>query len=86
MARLLKVGISSLGYQFMVDSDTNQIFPIIPNKIVALLETKYLFTRWDSTNRTETVIRLVTSWSTSEKAVKRIHSRPQKIYGIRVKG
>lgn len=42
MARLLKVGISSLGYQFMVDSDTNQIFPIIPNKIVALLETKYL--------------------------------------------
>lgn len=86
MARLLKVGISSLGYQFMVDSDTNQIFPIIPNKIVALLETKYLFTRWDSTNRTETVIRLVTSWSTSEKAVKEFIQDLKKFTVLELRG
>ncbi|WP_250675447.1 aminotransferase class I/II-fold pyridoxal phosphate-dependent enzyme (plasmid) [Paraclostridium ghonii] len=69
MAELLSNAISSLGYKFLVDSNTNQLFPILPNEIIGLLEEKYLFYRWEKVDSENTAIRLVTSWATSEDKV-----------------
>lgn len=70
MAQQLKIGISNCGYKFLIDSQTNQIFPILPNKIIEKLSTEYSFYVWQKIDEDNSAIRLVTSWATSVKAVK----------------
>ncbi|ERI95463.1 Beta-eliminating lyase [Clostridiales bacterium oral taxon 876 str. F0540] len=69
MAQLLKQGISEEGYSFLLDSSSNQIFPILPNDIIEKLQEKYLFIIWQKNNDNTSVIRLVTSWATKEEKV-----------------
>ncbi len=40
MADRIKEAIRSLGYEFLVHSPTNQIFPILPNHVIEKLEEK----------------------------------------------
>lgn len=70
MAELLKKGICNCGYGFLLDSPTNQIFPILPNKIIEKLSEKYSFYIWQKIDEDNSAIRLVTSWATKEEAVK----------------
>ncbi|MGH4121994.1 MAG: threonine aldolase family protein [Clostridium sp.] len=70
MAQLLKTGISKCGYEFLIDSPTNQIFPILPNKIIEKLKEKYSFYIWQKIDEDNSAIRLVTSWATAEEAIK----------------
>lgn len=69
MAQLLINGISNCGYGFLINSKTNQIFPILPNKIIEKLKQKYSFYIWQKIDEDNSSIRLVTSWATSEKAI-----------------
>jgi len=68
MAEILKIGVISLGYKFLIDSSTNQIFPILPRGVIAKLEEKYSFITWEKIDEDNSVIRLVTSWATREGA------------------
>lgn len=69
MADLLRESISSMGYKFLTDSPSNQIFPILPNRIIRELEAKYSFYVWSTVDENNSSIRLVTSWATREDAV-----------------
>ncbi|HSQ88919.1 threonine aldolase family protein [Romboutsia sp.] len=69
MADILRTGISELGYKYLVDSPSNQIFPILPNRVIKKLQEKYSFYIWASTDENNSSIRLVTSWATSKEAV-----------------
>lgn len=69
MASLLQEGIEEAGYPFMIPSPSNQIFPILPNTVIAELEKKYSFIVWKKVGGEHSVIRLVTSWATPEEAV-----------------
>lgn len=69
MASLLKNGISKVGYSFLINSPSNQIFPILPNDIITKLQEKYLFIKWEKVDDSYSVIRLVTSWATEEAKV-----------------
>ncbi|WP_294184395.1 low specificity L-threonine aldolase [uncultured Clostridium sp.] len=69
MANLLKNGISKLGYKFFTYSSSNQIFPIIPNKLIKKLQDKYSFCIWKKIDDNNSFIRLVTSWATKEDSV-----------------
>jgi threonine aldolase len=69
MADLLRESISKMGYEFLVVSPTNQLFPILPNDIIAELEKKYAFYVWSKIDEKHSSIRLITSWATSEEAV-----------------
>jgi threonine aldolase len=69
MAELLKIGVSDLGYEFLTDSPSNQIFPILPNGVIEKLTRKYSFYVWQKIDSDNSAIRLVTSWATSEDAV-----------------
>lgn len=57
------------GISFKATPQTNQIFPILPEKIVAKLEEKFLFYRWEKAPNDHAVIRLVTSWATRPESV-----------------
>lgn len=69
MAAKLKNGLLEMGFSFFVDSPTNQIFPIIPNKLMPAMEILCHFEVWGKGENDCTVIRLVTSFATQEKDV-----------------
>lgn len=69
MADLLRTEIDAMGYKFLADSPSNQIFPILPNKVIEKLQEKYLFNIWAAEDDDHSSIRLVTSWATKEEAV-----------------
>lgn len=69
MANTLRSGISELGYTYLVDSPSNQIFPIFSNDIIKKLQEKYSFVLWSKVDENKSCIRLVTSWATKEDAV-----------------
>ena len=69
MAEILRKAIVGAGYSFLVNSPSNQIFPILPNDLIARLQEKYSFYIWEKIDADRAAIRLVTSWATDEKAV-----------------
>jgi len=69
MAGLLKVEISKAGFKFLVNSPTNQLFPILPNQLIAELQKNYLFYVWSEVDADHSAVRLVTSWATKEESV-----------------
>lgn len=69
MAGLLRNEISKAGFRFLVDSPSNQLFPILPNQLITELQKNYLFHVWSKADDDHSTIRLVTSWATKEEAV-----------------
>lgn len=69
MADLLKNEISRAGYKFLINSPSNQIFPILPDKLIAKLQENYSFFIWEKVDQDNSAIRLVTSWATEEGKV-----------------
>lgn len=69
MAQKLAQGIKDLGYEFLAESPTNQVFPIFPNDLAEKLKADYGFHVWESSGPDRSVVRLVTSWATPEAAV-----------------
>ncbi|MGG5461376.1 threonine aldolase family protein [Clostridium sp. B9] len=69
MGRILSEGIKECGYDLLIESPTNQVFPILPNKIIEELEKDYLFYRWTKVDENTSSIRLITAWATKEEAI-----------------
>ncbi|MDC7222593.1 MAG: aminotransferase class V-fold PLP-dependent enzyme [Spirochaetales bacterium] len=63
--------IGELGFPMKFHSCTNQIFPILPEKVIQRLEESYSFYRWEALEDRNFVIRLVCSWHTEEEAIDR---------------
>lgn len=57
------------GCEFLTDSYTNQQFPILPNSWIEELWKDFEFYVWEKMDEEKSVIRLITSWATSENAV-----------------
>lgn len=68
-AQKLAQGIAALGYEFDVNSPTNQIFPILPKEMIEELHKSYEFYEWAPYDETRSVARLVCSWATPEEKV-----------------
>ena len=69
MASIIKKSIDECKLDVLIKSDTNQLFPIVPNSVLAEHEKKYKFTLWERLDEENTVIRIVTSWATKEEKV-----------------
>lgn len=69
MAMKLVNALKENGYSFLTNSTSNQIFPILPDKLIEKLEKKYGFYVWGKKDDENSVIRLVTSWATKEEIV-----------------
>ncbi len=57
------------GFEFLVDSPTNQQFVIIKNELAELLSKKVAFTHFGQTDHHHTICRFVTSWATTEEEI-----------------
>ena len=67
MAEKLKTAFREKGYKFLIDSPTNQIFVILENDKKKELEKEALFGFWEKYDETHTVVRIATSWGTTEE-------------------
>ncbi len=79
MSKILSDGIRELGYKFLIDSNSNQVFPILPNEIIKKLEKNYAFYIWEKFDEENSVIRLVTSWATPKEEVEAFVEELKKI-------
>ncbi|MCI8402990.1 MAG: aminotransferase class V-fold PLP-dependent enzyme [Lachnospiraceae bacterium] len=68
-AARLRQGLMDLGIPLMVDSPTNQLFPVLPNHALPCLRRDFAFEIWGPVDEEHTCIRLVTSWATTGEAV-----------------
>ncbi len=64
MADILRKAITQTGFSFLTDSASNQIFPILPDKLAERLMEYYQFYIWSKTDSDNSSVRLVTSWAT----------------------
>jgi len=68
-AMKIKNALSERGVQFLSDTYTNQIFPILDNQIIEVLSKKFEFYVWKKVDENLSAIRLITSWNTNNTAV-----------------
>ncbi len=69
MAQKLRADIAEIGYTFKSNSSSNLSFPIFPNYVIEKLQKNYGFYVNEAVDSELSVVRLVTSWATPEKAV-----------------
>ncbi len=60
------------GYEFFLDSPTNQQFVILNNKKLKDLEGKVGFSLWEPYDGEHTVVRFATSWSTTDDEIEEL--------------
>ena len=71
MAILLKKGLTELGYKFLVESTSNQLFPIFSEEEIEILKKDFSFYVWEMVDNRHSAIRLITSWATQKHEVLR---------------
>lgn len=71
VAQYLQGGLKNLGIPMMVESPTNQIFPIVPDSLLPQLDKLCTYEVWGKADEGHTVIRLVTSFATPLESVER---------------
>lgn len=71
MAKKISLIIEELGFEFLTNSKSNQIFPILPNSIIRKLQENYAFYIWSVIDEERSSVRLVTSWATKEEDVEK---------------
>ncbi len=69
MANLLKEGLKTLNFSFLVETETNQLFPIFPNSLIDYLHKRFNFLVWETYNDTHSVVRLITSYVTTRQDI-----------------
>ncbi|WP_457577285.1 threonine aldolase family protein, partial [Desulfomarina sp.] len=69
MAGFLTVEIRERDYPFLVETSSNQIFPIFPDTRIKQLAENYAFHTWQRVDDTHSAVRLVTSWATERSVV-----------------
>lgn len=72
MAMLLKKGFREKGYEFFIDSPTNQQFIIMEDEALERLQGKVAFSFWEKYDEDHTVVRFATSWATKREDVEEL--------------
>ena len=80
MADQIRASLRKGGYPLAVEGITNQIFPILPDKVLAELEKKYVFCPNGRIDETHSSIRICTSWATTQEAVDALCADLEKVY------
>lgn len=68
-AMKIKNAMKERGVQFLSDTYTNQIFPILSNSLIEKLSEKFEFYVWKKIDDDFSAIRLITSWNTADEPV-----------------
>ena len=70
MAERMKEIFRKKGYEFFLESPTNQQFIVLENTQMEMLQKQVKFSFWEALDENHTVVRFATSWSTTEDDLK----------------
>ena len=73
-AMRIKKALKSKGITFLMDSPTNQQFPIFNNVQLEVLTKEFLFSVWQRIDEEHTAVRICTSWATKNENVDKLIS------------
>ena len=79
LAAKMAQGLTDQGFRFLTMPASNQIFPILPDALIAELQKQFGFYTWAKVDTEQSAVRLVTSWATSEVKVDEFLNTVQKI-------
>ena len=74
LARKLSQGLTDAGYSLDAPTESNQIFPVLPDNVITTLQNNFDFYIWRKVDAQNSVVRMVTSWATEESQVDRFIS------------
>lgn len=63
-AQKIKDAFAEIGSEFLAETQTNQVFPILDNDKIEKLSQNFDFYVWKKINETQSAIRIITSWAT----------------------
>lgn len=69
MAMKLKAALTDMNVPFLVDSPTNQQFPILPDAVLKALEAEFSYSYQQRMDESHSAVRFCTSWATLEAHV-----------------
>lgn len=69
LADKIAATLKELNYTLLTQAGTNQLFPIVENKVLMELEKEFAFSEQLKINEEYTAIRFVTSWATTAESV-----------------
>lgn len=72
LAEKLREAIRAVGFPFLVESHTNQVFAILPDEALEKLGREYCFSYQQRMDDTHSAVRFCTSWATTEEQVARL--------------
>ena len=70
-AQTLAAGVVSAGFELAAETESNQVFALLPNPAIESLQQSFSFYVWEPRTDDQSVIRLVTSWATDTAQVAR---------------
>ena len=68
-AQMLSAGLIAMGIPTLIPSPSNQIFPILPHRVVEKLREQVSFEFWSKVDDDHDCIRFVTAWHTTQEQV-----------------
>ena len=68
-AQALRRVLHERGYQFFLETPTNQQFVILPNEDMARIREHASIEYWEKYDETHTVVRFCTSWATTQEDI-----------------
>jgi len=68
-AMKIKQTFKEIGAEFLAETDTNQIFPILENSQIEKLSEQFDFYVWKKIDAQKSAIRIITSWATESEVV-----------------
>ncbi len=71
-AAIIRDDLKSKGYKLYMENPTNQIFVVMENEKLESFGEKVAYGFWEKYDETHTVIRIATSWATSDNAVEEL--------------
>ncbi len=69
MADKLRDGFSAQGFEFLIATRANQLFPILPDALLDRLKDRYSWSPWQRMEGGRQAVRFCTSWATREEDV-----------------
>lgn len=79
LAMKIRDAFRAKGFDFLMDSPTNQQFPILTNEQMNKLKDDFLFSVWQKMDDTHTAVRFCTSWGTKSENVDKLLTAIEKL-------
>jgi threonine aldolase len=70
-AMKIKIAFLEIGVDFLSETFTNQIFPILANHQIAQLSQNFDFYVWKKIDNDKSAVRIITSWATSDETIEK---------------